>query len=92
MKKTRIVLLCMLILSVLITADLGYHFYLSTLSELNDSAAIHSVLVPLLFGGRTWTAVHFYRAFLCSAFVMVGLIVTNMALAISGLRTRAKEA
>ena len=64
MKKVQVVLLCMLIFSVLLTAGFGCWFYFSTLAELGNGSAMHFAFLPWLFHGRVWTAARYYYAFL----------------------------
>ncbi len=85
LKRTRIFSLCLLAVSLFVTADLALNYLNATFTELNDGIACISLFRPF-FGDNGWSVYRFFRAFSASLWVTVFIAVENIALACLSIR------
>ena len=81
LKRLRVAALLILGISIVITADLGYNFYASTIPEINDGLTLRGLFTGLIFGDQGWSRAWFFEAFSVSGACTVGLTILNLGLA-----------
>ncbi|MBR3841266.1 MAG: hypothetical protein IKM20_09035 [Erysipelotrichales bacterium] len=81
MKKLRIMLLILLIVSLFVSIDLGLNFCFSLIPELQDGIGSNSILQATfgIFGDNGWTKAKFYYAFSKSLWITYWIFVLNIS-------------
>ena len=82
MKKLKLILLILFILSLFCTLDLGFNLLYNLIPEHLDGYTIHSTLQGLfgVFGDNSWSLSRFYKAFETSAWITFWLFVLSSIL------------
>lgn len=82
MKKLKLILLILFILSLFCTLDLGFNLLYNLIPEHLDGYTTHSALQGLLgvFGDHSWSLSRFYNAFETSTWITFWLFVLNSIL------------
>ena len=82
MKKLKLILLILFILSLFFTLDLGFNLLYNLIPEHLDGYTTHSTLQGLfgVFGDNSWSLSRFYKAFETSTWITCWLFVANVVL------------
>ena len=82
MKKLKLILLILFILSLFCTLDLGFNLLYNLIPEHLDGYTTHSTLQGLfgVFGDNSWSLSRFYKAFETSTWITFWLFVANVVL------------
>ena len=82
MKKLKLILLILFILSLFCTLDLGFNLLYNLIPEHLDGYTTHSALQGLfgVFGDHSWSLSRFYNAFETSTWITFWLFVFNSIL------------
>lgn len=83
MKKIRILLLLLLIVSLFMTLDLGYNFLASLVPSMNDGIGIRSIFIRLFVAEHEYSQATYLKVFMQSSIVSIILILVNFLAAIN---------
>lgn len=84
MKKIRVVVLVLFLISLFVSIDLGLNFLYNLVTEHLDGFTSHSILQGLfgILGDRDWTLPRFFDMFETSLWISFGLLVLNTMLTV----------
>ena len=82
MKKLKLILLILFILSLFCTLDLGFNLLYNLIPEHLDGYTTHSTMQGLfgVFGDNSWSLSRFYKTFETSTWITFWLFVFNSIL------------
>jgi CDP-diglyceride synthetase len=80
--RIKITVTLALIFSLIITVDLGYNYFYSTIESLNDGITIKGFFAAFIFGDSSWSVENYFKTFAISVFITSAIICLQSVLSI----------